>query len=207
MPDEKTKTATRTREQEREYRASHPSIYAEARRRYRESAKGQATERAHRQKYRAEHREEIAAYKRRYHHENREKVNAAQRAFQASHPGWKRDCRMRSKLKSPAYQMYVEWRRQPCAQCGIEDWRVVQAHHVDPSSKEFSVSELARLMESGLLEAELAKCTPLCANCHMILHHYEDLPAEFVAAIEEWAEPTLDGVAPNGFPCAPAVTI
>lgn len=143
-------------------------------RRYRESEKGKATATAYNRRYREEHREEIAETKRRYRQKNREKVNAALRAYHAKNPTKKAEYRRAALERSPAYQMYREWREQPCHRCGIRDWRVIQAHHLNPSLKAISVVEAARLMDAGKLGDELTKCIPLCANCHLILHHHPD---------------------------------
>ena len=54
-----------------------------------------------------------------------------------------------------------------CKNCG--EWRpeCLQFHHLNPSEKEFNVSEWIR---NGIslerLKAEVTKCDVLCANCH-----------------------------------------
>jgi EAL domain-containing protein (putative c-di-GMP-specific phosphodiesterase class I) len=40
----------------------------------------------------------------------------------------------------------------------------LQFHHIDPSQKEFEISESAYSLEN--LKAEAKKCILLCANCH-----------------------------------------
>ena len=53
----------------------------------------------------------------------------------------------------------------PCSSCGERDPRVLEFHH--EGDKE---SEVSRLMGRGAsldaLQAEIAKCVVLCANCH-----------------------------------------
>ena len=66
-----------------------------------------------------------------------------------------------------------EWFREQytsCEQCGIEDNRVLEWHHRDPSQKRFELSHgLSRYGKAALLE-EIEKCMCICANCHRILH-------------------------------------
>lgn len=61
-----------------------------------------------------------------------------------------------------------------CSRCPERDASCLDFHHKDPNSKEASVSALAR---SGLpleiVQAEIAKCEVLCANCHRKLHFVE----------------------------------
>ncbi len=171
---------SRTKEAGRDYYHAHKEARKASKKKYRASEKGKATAKAQAKRYREEHKEEIAAAKKCYRENNREKVNEAQRRYHREHPGKKRESHYRAKMKSPAWKLYVEWRHQPCSHCGFNDWRAIHAHHKDPQAKKFSVSNLTKLMAADLLEQELAQCEPLCANCHMILHHHqaEELPDE-----------------------------
>lgn len=70
-----------------------------------------------------------------------------------------------------ARQHWIEKAGGHCVDCGIDDWRVLQFHHRDPTTKEFAVG--GRLSyESANLEVE--KCDLLCANCHVIRHFAYD---------------------------------
>jgi hypothetical protein len=73
----------------------------------------------------------------------------------------------------------VEWFQEfkktlKCNRCGIQDFRVLDLHHRDPSQKD---DEVANLAQRGLsikkILAEIAKCDCLCANCHRIVHWEE----------------------------------
>lgn len=59
-----------------------------------------------------------------------------------------------------------------CRECGNTDWRCLQFHHRNPEEKEFALSQ-ARSFSQAKLEAEVAKCDVLCANCHAI-HHWQE---------------------------------
>lgn len=57
-----------------------------------------------------------------------------------------------------------------CALCGFDEHpAALQFHHVDPSSKAFSIAEggLTRAIAKSRAEAE--KCVLLCSNCHALV--------------------------------------
>jgi hypothetical protein len=55
-----------------------------------------------------------------------------------------------------------------CALCGYDRClRALGFHHVDPSSKAFSVAFRGVARSLARARAEAAKCVLLCANCHM----------------------------------------
>ena len=61
-------------------------------------------------------------------------------------------------------------RRVPCADCGrtVAPY-VMDFDHRDPAQKSFSLAaEKVLLKNRGLLEAEVAKCDIVCANCHRV---------------------------------------
>jgi hypothetical protein len=61
-----------------------------------------------------------------------------------------------------------------CERCGIDDFRVLDFHHLDPNEKDLEVSNMVRLRWSKKkILAEIAKCQCLCANCHRIVHWEE----------------------------------
>lgn len=61
-----------------------------------------------------------------------------------------------------------------CSRCGFSHPAAIQFHHRDADGKTVNLSVAARKGwgKERLLE-ELAKCDPLCANCHFILHWEE----------------------------------
>jgi hypothetical protein len=67
--------------------------------------------------------------------------------------------------------MCVEYKGGKCIFCGYN--RCVQAmdfHHLDPSQKDFAVSQRKSLAFTDVVRAELDKCALLCATCHREVH-------------------------------------
>ena len=56
-----------------------------------------------------------------------------------------------------------------CEKCGVDDFRVLDFHHVDPKKKDTEISNMTHCSLERVKE-EIAKCKCLCANCHRILH-------------------------------------
>ena len=62
---------------------------------------------------------------------------------------------------------------QKCSKCGISDYRVLQWHHIDPSTKTMTIGSQARQGKWDQIMEEVKKCICICANCHFILHAEE----------------------------------
>ena len=62
-----------------------------------------------------------------------------------------------------------------CSRCKINDYRVLEFHHINGKKKDFSIS-FARNNSFGLerMRQEIKKCVILCANCHRITHYEEN---------------------------------
>ena len=57
----------------------------------------------------------------------------------------------------------------PCIKCGEKNIVVLEFHHRDPKEKHDGVSVIAGTGKSlEMLQAEVAKCDVMCANCHRI---------------------------------------
>jgi len=76
-------------------------------------------------------------------------------------------CDAVSNIRRRRKERLVEEAGGKCQLCGYATYAgALQFHHVDPSTKEFSVSQkgVTRSFERALAEAR--KCVLLCANCH-----------------------------------------
>ncbi len=82
--------------------------------------------------------------------------------------------------KPDTKQWFAEFKKQySCKDCGISfkeyPW-LCDFHHLDPATKDFTVSLLVRdKNRRDKILKEVEKCIPLCANCHRTRHHYERL--------------------------------
>lgn len=58
-----------------------------------------------------------------------------------------------------------------CVLCGESDPACLDAHHVNPSSKQFTIGAMAsESFGPERIARELRKCACLCANCHRKVH-------------------------------------
>lgn len=66
-----------------------------------------------------------------------------------------------------------EWKSQGCIKCNDKRIYVIDAHHLDPSIKDFSIGTSINGINVTL--NELKKCVPICSNCHREFHFFERL--------------------------------
>lgn len=59
-------------------------------------------------------------------------------------------------------------RKSFCVDCGISDWRVLDFDHLPQYEKLFTIGEKIRYHSIAQIEAEIAKCEVVCANCHRV---------------------------------------
>lgn len=64
--------------------------------------------------------------------------------------------------------------KQGCLDCGYEDGRALQFHHID-GQKDFTIGKIGWRVSKEALAEEIAKCVILCANCHIIRHFRDDI--------------------------------
>lgn len=72
-------------------------------------------------------------------------------------------------------QWVVEYKEaSSCVDCGMlfkDKSCCCDFHHVDPTTKDFAVSEMIKHVgDLNLIKQEVAKCITLCANCHRLRH-------------------------------------
>jgi hypothetical protein len=98
---------------------------------------------------------------------------------------WCRDCEAKSAAeRHPYFRRYRAEKRdrleaykasKGCSRCGEADPACLQFHHRDPDTKDRTISRMyGRTWSWPRIEAEIAKCDVLCANCHLKLHRKED---------------------------------
>ena len=68
-----------------------------------------------------------------------------------------------------------EWLKQykltlSCELCPESHPACLEFHHVNPAEKKFTIGRQERYISMKSLQAEIAKCRVLCANCHRKEH-------------------------------------
>lgn len=140
-----------------------------------------------------EQRERYRENARRYYQKNREEIIEKNKAYYRKVRGTK-EFERRSKLwkeRNPdyhktRYEAQKEERQERhaavrayvadykaergCVRCGETDPIVLEFHHRNPAEKEYDAARFPRLSRPRL-DAELAKCDVVCANCHRRIHH------------------------------------
>jgi predicted HNH restriction endonuclease len=59
-----------------------------------------------------------------------------------------------------------------CEKCSYDKCdAAMEFHHVDPSKKDFNISQVKSTTFSSDVKVELDKCWLVCANCHREIHH------------------------------------
>lgn len=67
--------------------------------------------------------------------------------------------------------MAREYKGGKCMLCGYDKCsRALSFHHLDPSKKDFGLSERGLTRSWERIKKEIDKCILVCANCHMELH-------------------------------------
>lgn len=59
-----------------------------------------------------------------------------------------------------------------CVKCGESHPACIDFHHLDPTTKVAEVSSMVLMTQSKeAILSEIAKCVPICSNCHRKLHY------------------------------------
>lgn len=99
--------------------------------------------------------------------------------------------KLTKRLKMEYIRRYKETNK--CATCPEARAACLEFHHNDPSLKRFELHS-AKSYGYETIDAEISKCSLLCANCHRIVHA-EDARAGLAAVRDEGLEETLfDGM-------------
>ncbi len=81
--------------------------------------------------------------------------------------------RGRDILKSRNFKLQcVEYKGGKCESCGYNQCTAaLDFHHVDPTQKDFNISNHTHTLFDKRITDELDKCKMYCANCHREEHH------------------------------------
>jgi hypothetical protein len=120
--------------------------------------------------YRASHKEKRHEQTHRYYTKHKKEINRRNSATRKLRWEYFLEKERDRRHNSPVAKAFTEWRMQGCLGCGPCDYRVVEAHHLNPEEKERNPGSFRSIKELELLVNELGKCVPLCANHHKLLH-------------------------------------
>lgn len=114
-----------------------------------------------------ERREKKRARDREYAANNREKANERALTWYETNKQKVaiREAKRRYNFKSKAAMLLGS----VCNRCGFKHLAALDFHHLDPTEKEFRVSDMIS-MSWEIVEKEILKCELLCKNCHAIEH-------------------------------------
>ena len=83
--------------------------------------------------------------------------------------------------------MAVEYKGGRCSICGYDRClEALEFHHLDPSHKDFGISDKGYTRSWEKVKKELDQCVILCANCHREVHAGLQLPR--ATAVEKSGE-------------------
>ena len=76
-----------------------------------------------------------------------------------------------ARYKKKAQAVVSNFRKDGCFFCNEKEYCCLDAHHVDPTEKDFNVGDgVRRKISARRIEKELTQCVCVCKNCHAKLH-------------------------------------
>lgn len=68
-------------------------------------------------------------------------------------------------------EVVVKYKGGSCENCGYNKFiSALEFHHIDPSEKDFSISNVKTYKLTDKIKNELDKCILVCSNCHREIH-------------------------------------
>lgn len=85
----------------------------------------------------------------------------------------KNEVKLREQIvnKTKRAMLFVQSLKTPCVKCGEDRHWVIQFHHIDPSTKKFTIGS-GHTYSNEVLREEVSKCVCLCSNCHNEFHYF-----------------------------------
>lgn len=145
-------------------------------------------------KYYKLHQQQILDNVSKYTEQNKEKIKKYQNEYRKNNS---------EKLKDSVRKRNVDKRRKidsyktPCAKCGENRFYLIDFHHINPSTKYFTIGDSYRCSDEKI-KKEIAKCVCLCANCHREFHYfYGVIPDDPVNQLAEYLDIETDFIEDN----------
>lgn len=126
-------------------------------------------------RYYSKNKEKYREYANKYYHANKEKCAERAREWRAHNKEHIVKKQREDKRKRKLWA--IEYMGGQCKLCrGVFHPAVYEFHHKKPEEKDRDPSKMLQLSLERL-KSELDKCDLLCANCHRLTHHGENLSA------------------------------
>ena len=72
-------------------------------------------------------------------------------------------------------QWFIDYKQTlKCEKCGENHPATLDFHHLDPTKKEFAISDQLWAKNKEKVLEEISKCIVVCANCHRKIHWNEN---------------------------------
>jgi predicted DNA-binding protein YlxM (UPF0122 family) len=98
-------------------------------------------------------------------------VNVRPKTFLSEKERKKRAVISVSKRRRKIKEMAVEYKGGKCVKCGYNKYiGALEFHHLDPTVKDFAISNSGHCRSWEKVKDELDKCILVCANCHAEIH-------------------------------------
>ncbi|MBI2337378.1 MAG: hypothetical protein HYU97_11525 [Deltaproteobacteria bacterium] len=96
-----------------------------------------------------------------------------------------------AKRRKKIREMAIDYKGGCCRSCGYNKCpEALEFHHLDPSEKDFAISQYGHSRSWERVQRELDKCVMLCANCHREIHAGKQLlQVTAVEKVGEFREP------------------
>lgn len=112
-------------------------------------------------------KEKIKRYKKQYAQKNRDKYRKSSREYMQRNPAIRKKCREKWRKYKNLVKEYNGCLNPECKWEGEYDASILDFHHLEASSKSFTISKTSVSMCK--LQTEMHKCTIICANCHRLI--------------------------------------
>ena len=119
--------------------------------------------------YRIKNKEKTLEKYKKYYYKNKEKIAQLRKSRYDSEKEAKRKNSIRENNKRLLIELGL---LTDCVICGFpkELFVAIDFHHLNPSEKQYSISDLIKKNNQSILLNEAKKCVCLCRNCHALYH-------------------------------------
>ena len=139
-------------------------------------------------RYYESHRQQVLDNVALYAEDNKDKIKQYQRGYRQENA-----VKLHEYIKehSIGKRKKIDSYKTPCAKCGEERPYVIDFHHIDPSTKSFTIGTSYR-GDGEKVREEIEKCICICSNCHREFHYiYGVIPSDPVNQLAEYLGITI----------------